>query len=87
VTGLPVRGDCFAGAGFVGFTGFAGYGSTMRSKLALLMEDFPAWTITYGADPRCWVAVRRNGTEIRVLVALDLDQLRDKIAVVEDEQA
>lgn len=57
----------------------------MESKLALLIEDFPAWTITYGADPRCWSAVRRNGTEIRVLVALDLDQLRDKIAAVEQE--
>jgi hypothetical protein len=81
---LP-SGDRTAGAGFVGFTGFAGYGSTMRSKLALLIEDFPAWTITYGADPMAWAAVRRNGTEIRVLVALDLDQLREKIAAVEQE--
>jgi hypothetical protein len=57
----------------------------MESKLARLMEDFPAWRITYGADPRCWSAVRRNGTEIRVLVALDLDTLREKIAAAEDE--
>ena len=57
----------------------------MKSKLTQLMQDYPAWTIAYGTDPRCWVAVRRNGTEIRVLVALDLDQLRDKIAAVEQE--
>ena len=49
------------------------------------MEDFPAWEITYGTEPRCWTAVRRNGTEIRALVALDLDQLRDKIADAEQE--
>ena len=57
----------------------------MRSKLDRLMEDFPAWEITYGTEPRCWTAVRRNGTEIRALVALDLDQLRDKIADAEQE--
>jgi hypothetical protein len=49
------------------------------------MEDYPAWTITYSADPLCWSAVRRHGTEIRVLIALDLDQLRDKIAAAEQE--
>lgn len=57
----------------------------MESKLALLIEDFPAWTITYGTDPRCWAAVRRNGTETRVLVAFDLDTLRHKIAAAEQK--
>jgi hypothetical protein len=55
----------------------------MQSKLARLMKDFPAWEITYDTGPTCWTAVRRNGTEIRVLVGLDLDQLRNKIAAVE----
>jgi len=37
----------------------------MLSKFARLVEDYPAWAITYSTDPRCWEAVRRNGTEIR----------------------
>jgi hypothetical protein len=57
----------------------------MGIEAGRLMEDFPAWTITYDAGPRCWTAVRRNGTEIRVLVALDLDQLGDKIGRAEEE--
>jgi hypothetical protein len=55
----------------------------METKLDRLIEDFPAWEITCDTGPTCWSAVRRNGTEIRILVALDLDQLRDKIAAVE----
>lgn len=57
----------------------------MQSKLARLTQDYPAWTITYDAGPRCWTAERRNGTEIRVLIAFDLDQLRDKIAAAEQQ--
>ncbi|MGO9083263.1 MAG: hypothetical protein ACLQDY_30280 [Streptosporangiaceae bacterium] len=57
----------------------------MTGKLARLLENYPAWQITCSAEPRCWAAVRRNGTEIRVLIAFDLDQLRDKIAAVEQE--
>jgi hypothetical protein len=59
----------------------------MESKLARLIEDFPAWVVTSGADPMAWEAVRRNGTEVRILVALDLDQLRHKMAAAENEQA
>lgn len=71
MTGLPVRGNRPAGAGYVGFTGFAGY----RSSHGI------------DPDPMAWAAVRRNGTEIKVLVALDLEALRGKIAVVEGGQA
>jgi hypothetical protein len=57
----------------------------MQSKLTQLMQDFPAWEIIYDADPMCWTAERHNGTEIRVLIAFDLDQLRGKIAAAEQE--
>jgi hypothetical protein len=57
----------------------------MQSKLTQLMQDYPAWTIAYGTDSPCWEGVRRKGTETRVLVAFDLDQLRDKIAAAEQQ--
>lgn len=43
----------------------------------------PGRQITCSIEPWCWAAVRQVGTETRVLIAFDLDALRDKIAAAE----
>jgi hypothetical protein len=53
----------------------------VTSKLGRLVADHgERWEIEYSQAPAAWAAVERpTPTAMHVLVALDLDELRDKI--------